>query len=275
MNSTNLVENLGLKVTLIEPNINREASTYINDHYFELIKYIKALGIIDKATDLLADVAVSILTDENEGEGYDAFHESREDSGIMMLKQFILLRIQGYAKNIKYSSDKIEQHNSYVITKESIKTEKLDKNGKVMLDKNGNVKYESKVIKRRVLETCTAYAATFNESGNLEEDNDSFQKAYAMASIADSTDEIDCSLSVRDSIETCIDICSIHNIKIMNIFKNIDKLGDMLSKYKTNSVLENLASLVSYHSDLAEALQNVMDFSKNNKDEFQLILQEF
>lgn len=274
MNKTSLIENLGLTVKLVEPEINHVASDYLNKHYFELLKYIKTkFKIKTKAEDLLSDVMSSLLMAEEEGEGYNAFYDgSREDEGIILVEQFVIGRIKGYAKNAKYNDEIIEQHRAKTRVKQVVKSEKLDSKGKVMKDKLGNIKYERNVVKVEKEEVVTVYAASFNEGNDITENNDSFQIGYAMASVNDTTNEVDCSESVKDCIDLCIDICSVHNFNILNIFKHIDELAALAKSTRNYCVFEELNKLVNYHEDLADAIQTVFEFSTYNRDKLQTLL---
>ena len=100
-----LDSSLGLSARIIEPDVNREASTYIINNYSNLISVIRQCDIsAEKANDLLHDVYISIVDAEDNGEGFDMEFGSRIDEdnnvdfNIMNVEQFVIGRIKLYAK---------------------------------------------------------------------------------------------------------------------------------------------------------------------------------
>ena len=80
---------LGLKVKLVEPQINREASNYIMEHYRDVVKIIRSTGGVDtdKIEDLIQDVYISIIESEEDGNGFDMNYGTH---GLMNVEQFVL-----------------------------------------------------------------------------------------------------------------------------------------------------------------------------------------
>ena len=270
-----------LFATLVEPEINNEASTYIKDHYNELIVYIKQMDIKDeKASDLLHDVFVSIVELENDGEGFDMDFCNTDDSeeiSVMDVAQFVKGRIKLYAKNTKYRTDIIESVPVSIKKIEYTYEPEVDARGRQVIGKNG----QAKLIRTRNAENIqvfmTTSAASFNEGGDKLEDNDDFQRAYASAYTADSADDILLIDELRDRISYCIDICDLHGVKIVNILKNVDSLADMLGdvskKKKTaDNIFSALTDLVSYHDELGRDLIEIFKFSANHKAVFNQII---
>lgn len=286
INSKNI--SVGLSASIVEPTINREASKYIVENYNTIMNHIKKTDVRDeKAHDLLHDVFISIYEAESNGEGFNAEYGSKIDENgeyemnFMDVAQFVHGRVKLYAKNNKYRTDMIESSNISVIQTETVYETEMDKHGREIIGKDGKAKVTKKVIKTKKTLDVSTHAASFNEGADdLLTDNDSFQRAFAMASVADSTDDITEHLSIRDNIDFCISICDTADVKIINLFKNIDLISQMLgdvSKKKKSSegVFSKLTELAEYHDQFAEALINVFKYSSKNRNEFEAIISTY
>lgn len=276
---------IGMYASIIEPEINREASEYIQANYYDLIGWIsKKLEIKDdKKYDLLNDVFISVVNSEDDGEGFDMEYgekmgRSDEDSpNIISCEQFIKGRLKLYAKNNKYRTDIVEHGNSYVYRSDVYYETEVDKNGQVVLGKDGKPKLVRHVNKKKVGVTITSHAASFNQGGDVESNNDDFQKAYAMAAVADSTDDTVEILSLREQIDYCIDVCELHGVHILNMFKNLDMLADLLGEYskkrkKAESVFSKITELAEYHDEFGETLISILNYSAKNRAAFDLVM---
>lgn len=275
---------LGFSAFIKEPIINREASNYIRDHYNELIGVIRKSEIKEeKAQDLLHDVYISIVEAEENGNGFDMeFGSSVNENGdidvnLMDVSQFVIGRIKLYAKNPKYRSDIVEGVSGNVTQTEIYYTEEIDSNGQTVLGKDGKPKLIKKVERHKVPVMITSSAASFNEGGDVDENNDEFQKAFALASMADSTDDITEMMSIREQIDYCIDICSLHDVNLLNILKNMDMLAAMLGDYSrkkktAESVFSKITELIEYHTELADNLMEIFRFSATHRAVFDEIM---
>jgi len=256
---------------LLEPNLNREASDYIMDNYQSLLMVIRAEGIKDeKAYDLLHDVYLSIYEAEDNGEGFDPNY----GDGVMDVSNFVKGRVRRYASNKKYRTDIMETVTDTIIETEVIESIATDIQGRPIKRKGKN-KTVREVVKRKREITVNVYQASFG--GMDEEDkNDSFQTAYAMASVSDSTDDIAEALSLREQIDTCIDICEMHKFNILNVFKHMDLLASMLAtgsrKKSADSVFSKLSTLVKEHDELADSLMSVLQFSSKHREIFDAVI---
>lgn len=279
---------MGLSASIIEPMINREASKYIVEHYDDIMKHIRKTDVKDeKAHDLLHDVYISIYEAESNGEGFDMEYGSKIDENgeyemnIMDVAQFVHGRVKLYAKNNKYRTDVIENSNISVVQADTVYETEMDKHGNEVIGKDGKVKVVRRVVKHKKTLDISTHAASFNEGADdLLTDNDSFQRAFAMASVADSTDDVTEQLSLRDNIEFCISICDTANVKIINLFKNIDlisqMLGDISKKKKSaEGVFSRLTELAEYHDQFAEALISVLRYSSKNRSAFEAIISTY
>lgn len=273
--------NFNLDSVLVEPETNDEASTYITNRYTDLIRIIKSNGIKDeKAHDLLHDVYISICEAEADGRGYDMEYSAKNgNDNIMLVEQFVIGRIKLYAKNSKYRTDVIETGKTTCTKTVCIETPLVDKNGQVY-DKYGNPVMERKYTKEKVNIVASISAASYNPGSDVSDNNDSFQKAYAMATSNDTIDELAEYYSLKEQIDYCIDLCSLHNINILNILKNIDKLASMLGdcskKKKTaDTVFSKLNELVEYHTEFGDALMNILKYSSSNRANFDIILSAY
>lgn len=275
---------LGLEAKIIEAEVNHEASEYISTHYRELIKFIKSLSIKEeKANDLLHDVYISVVTAENEGNGFNMEYGSTvNDDGtincrLIDIAQFVYGRIKLYAKNAKYRTDIVESGNNYVNETKVYYESVLDAKGKEILDKDGNIKTVKKVEKTKVPILVSMVAATPNEGGDIVDNNDDFQKAFYTASVSDSTDNVTDMLSMQEQIDFCVDLCNMHNVNIVNILKNIDILSDMLGDYSKKkrvpeTVFKKITELATYHDEFRNALVDVIKYSATNKGDFERLM---
>lgn len=92
----------GAGCEMIDYEINREASEYMVDHYDELVRQVKKMGISEeRAYDLVHDVYVSIVRAENDGEGYDM--SKGKTGNIIAVHEFIYGRLKRYSLNEKYT----------------------------------------------------------------------------------------------------------------------------------------------------------------------------
>lgn len=268
---------------IVEPEINREASQYIVENYRKLLGIVKSYDIKeDKAEDLLQDLFISIVDSEDNGEGFDMEYSNgdKEDTQILSVEQFVLGRAKLYSKNFKYRSDIVEGYASYTTETNVYYDSILDENGQEVIDRKGNVKKVKKVEKVKKPILFTINAASFDESNSSEDTNDDFQKAYALAYTTDSQDDVAELLSLRENIDYCIDICEINGINILNIFKNMDRIADMLGdfskkKKSSDSVFSKLSELVEYHDDFGRTLMEILKFSSSNRAQFDSIVASY
>jgi hypothetical protein len=268
----------GIDAVLVEPEYNNEASTYITNNYNQLLKYVRSLGIKEeKAGDLLQDVFVSIAEAEADGRGYDIDYSLKNgNDNFMVVEQFVIGRIKKYAKNSRYSTDVVETGRmSYSVT-ECVESPALNSNG-YMYDKYGNQIMEKHYTTKNTAIPTTVSAASYNQGNDQTDINDSFQKAYAMATTADSIEDIAELYSLREQIDYCISVCSLHDFNIVNLLKNMDMLADMLGdpskKKKTaDSIFTQLSDLVDYHTDLGEALTSILRYSSSNRTNFDSVI---
>ena len=269
---TDLEQSLCGCAQIIEPTFNNEASTYIINNYSQVYEHVRKEGIReDKAQDLVEDVLLSILEAERNGEGFDPNY----GEGYMDVSQFVHGRIKLYCKNSRYRSDIVDEATDTMV--QTIVTEVPETNatGDIVYGKDGKAKIRKQTEKKKITTKVQVYAASPNY--NDEDDADSFQVAFALAATSDSTDDIADMIDLRSNIDTCIDICSLHNINILNIFKNIDALGCMLSSKKktSESVFYKLSELIEEHDEMADSLRNVLTFSAKNRDTFDSVLATF
>lgn len=279
--------------TIIEPNINREASTYLLTDYKNILNNLiksnskRAHRIdINKAEDLLHDVYISLVEAEENGEGFDMEYGSRVNENgevepnLISVEQFVNGRIKLYAKNSKYSSSVVESKSDTVNERHVILSTEIDRDGNDVIAKNGKKKLVKKVRNKKVGITVSTVAASFNDGGDVVDNNDDFQRAYAMSAVADTTDDIAEQLSLRSQIDYCIDICSLHGVNILNILKNIDTidrlLGDNGAKLKHGeSVFSKLAELANYHTELGDTLMDILRYSSRNRAAFDAVISTY
>lgn len=267
---------LGLEVRLFEVVENHDASEFLGNNINKILNYIHTLGIKDKANDLLQDVALSLLKAEACGEGYDAGHFEGQ---YITVEQFVYSRIKAYAKNIRYQDNVAETGKTVnkVVSVEYV--EKIGKDGNALKDLNGNTIYSKIKTTDKVNVQVNTFSASFEAGGDdIASRNDSFQKAYAEASVDDLTDDVDEKLSIKENIEICIDICAMYDIKIINVFKNIQLIASLLADHrasKFNAMFSKLREVIEYNDELADAFYSVLNFSSNHGDEFESLIAEY
>ena len=230
----NTMENtMGIGTMFLEPEVNREASNYISDNYYEIIANAPKFGVNpDKCEDLVNDVFISIIEAENEGNGFD-MGKAREGD-IILVSQFVYGRLKGYAKNHKYRTDLVEKRYSADLTKD------ID------------------VI------------ASSGSSSDFEA-MDSFQKAYAMASTEGDIDAVIEERSIREEIDYCLGFDSIVELSLMAFFKNIDMLADPESDVH-KSLFDKLKDAMKVHDEFSEAFKSVIKYSMQNRESFDEII---
>lgn len=233
---------------IIEPdNYNHSATDCLKDIITKPNKYAKVRNSLikrgvsfDKVSDLLMDVYVSLMNAENDGECFDADYSIT--SNCMVVEQFVIGRLYKYAKNSKYSKTDSESGTTR-IGKESI--------------------------------TVRVCAASFSDSNDFVDNNDSFQRAYANASSADQIAGIDDLYSIKEQVDYCIDVCNLRGIKLINVLKNIDKLAELISNNRSKNgmdIFDKLRTVALQNEQFAAELVEVINFSANNRPAFEKLL---
>ncbi len=238
----------GTVVSFRGGELSREGSDYINEHYKDLIHYTKSLGISENnAYDLVNDVYLRLYDEESSGGGFNPHYFGEQEE--ITISQWIYSRIKKYSKNIEYRKDVVESAGSAMVYMKEV-------------DIDGEVSYHRERV------TYKTMSASFD---SVDED-DSLQAAYRIASVSDDLSEIEEMMSLQEQIEFCVDICNLHEIKIVNVFKNIDRLGELLKSAKNNrqvqKVFSGLTKLAKEHDEFAEALTGVMRVAQNNRTLF-------
>jgi hypothetical protein len=273
---------LGMDMTLIEPKICRDASNYMVENYSEIVKKIENMGIKEKANDLLHDMFISMVEAEDNGEGFDMEYgiKNSENGTVMDVAQFVYGRAKLYAKNTKYRNDVIERGKFRVLEVNTYYETEMDDKGRVVIGKDGKPKLNKVTTKTKNTLCASTYAASFDQGGDKMEGNDEFQKAFSVACLTDTVDDITEILSLKEQIDFCIDICDNNDIAIINVFKNIDYLAKMVAdvnkrKKAAESVFNKITELVNYHDEFAESLRSVLLFSGNNRNAFDAVMSAY
>lgn len=129
-----------------------------------------------------------------------------------------------------------------------------------------NVKYRTDVVQAN--KSFGVIASSSSLSGEVDE-LDSFQKAYVLAECYDDLESIEDELSLRENIEYCITFDSELKLSMLALLKNVDSLNNL----NINKTLFNpLKKLISTNKEFADALIDVLEFSKNNKLAFNRVL---
>ena len=228
-------------IGLIEPDINHEASEYIVENLATITRQARKMVGVDpnKVEDLVQDLIESILRSESRGEGYRIDHN--EDGKVISVAEFVYGRLKGYSRNTKYQIGSGERH---AVTRNT--------NGK-----------STQVVD---FEVISASSANENDYDSMS----AIQKAYATAySYYNSIDDIDASVSLQQDIEFCIDFNEVVGFDFRNLFKNIDLFGSMDFD---GAMFDRLRSAMNFHTELKEALHNVLTACANDRSAFDAVV---
>lgn len=226
---------------LIDPVINRQASQYCAEHRDELVRRARMISGVDpsKAEDLVDDVFLSIITAENEGDGYDISHSNAGD--VISVSDFVLGRIKGYAKNKRYSIEGSDRH----------------------------LKNSSDEKGTKVADFDIVFASS--NSGDPDDMN-GVQLAYHNAhKYEDELDAVEDQIALRQSIEFCIDFSEAVRFDFLNMFKNIDIFSGDFDK----SIFDGLIEQLKHHNELSDALYNVIECAVKHRDIYDSVLATF
>lgn len=263
-----------VETTLIDCDVNHLASDYIIKNYKSLLGVVHSYGIDEHAEDLIGDVYASILKAEEEGEGFDmSYRENR----VIAVGEFVGSRIKKYACNVKYKNGATEVGTYRVESDVVEETYKINADGTYMMDKHGNLIKTKRKVRKSTKVRCSIYAASADDT-NEDGINDEMQLAYnRAASTCDDLGSIEDTLSIKSDIETCIDIASIRGVNILNIFKNLDDIGMMLAKKgrEKNVAFDKIREVAKNNDEFAEALISVMNYSKDNRAEFEEMIMTY
>ena len=225
----------GMFAKFIEPRVNTEASDYFAEHFDEIRRQARKMGIhADFVDDLVADVWQSIREGELNGNGYDVSHSNEGD--VITVEEFVYGRIKGYSMNIKYRPE--------------ISERRISKNS------------------TRSIEIISASSTDTSELDKL----DNFQKAYAMAATYDDIDAIEAEMSLRSNIEFCMGFDNEIGFNIINLLKNIDAFANIGFN---SSLFDKLKEACNYHADFSEAFKDIMGLAISCKPVFESVVASF
>lgn len=212
----------GMEVMFIEPDVNREASTYLAKNWDKVYQnLVKWQWVPEQSVhDLMSDVWLSIKKAEDMGDGFDVSYSNEGDA--ITVEQFVYGRMKGYSRNDRYHPGEFERR----------KTKKAENRVSISL-------------------------ASCSDDTDLDALS-SIQKAYALASTADDTEAVDLELSLRSNILYCMNYNEHIGFNILNLFKNIDMFG---KSGFNNSIFDKLRSTAKAYKDFGEALQEVLTCS--------------
>lgn len=222
----------GMEAKFIEPEVNNEASHFLETHMDEVKKQVMKMGVhIDMVTPLIHDVWISLRTDELNGNGYSISHSNEGD--VITVEGFVYGRIKGYTRNSKYRVDASEKHHSKDQTK--------------------------------CVEVVSASADDVTDLDKLN----SFQRAYAMAASHDDIEDVDAEISLRSNIEFCMDFDEVAGFSMLKFFKNIDSIA---SVGFSNSLFDKLKEALNYHDQFGQAFKEAMMVCRSNKSVFDSVV---
>jgi|LSQX01.2.fsa_nt_gb hypothetical protein len=95
----------GIPNRILEPEINRLATTFVEENYERLVTQARKMGRKmgvnpELCYDIVHDVYVSLQRSENNGEGYDPNKGRKSD--YISLEEFVYGRLKSYSRNEKY-----------------------------------------------------------------------------------------------------------------------------------------------------------------------------
>lgn len=136
-----------------------------------------------------------------------------------------------------------------------------------------NKRYDVRYVESR--NGCDLVAASADESDS-EDKLSGFQAAYKNASTYDDIDNIEVELSVRDAIETCMDLCYGSTVSIASLFREVESIDSLIGRYSRSknvkSVFTELQNINKDHPEFLEAMTLALKFRAGHKDAFISIL---
>ena len=207
-----LQESLGLSSNLFEPETNNEASHFFETKYNDLCKLgRKQVG--NKYQELLHDVYVSILVKEREGE---AFNANYFEGTMISVEEYVISKIMACSKNKKYTDNNIKK---VIEKKKVVHKSNISINDVIVLKSNTYRMQRKEVIYMECLVGSTV------QSDSIERTSTNSPIVAYMNTVSEAANnsvlEAEERMCIRENIETCIDICGIRGINIINIFKSI------------------------------------------------------
>lgn len=223
----------GMEARFIEPPVNSIASDYIAEHFEDIIRQVRRMGVHqDQVYDLVQDVWKSIKEAELEGNGYDVSHSDEGD--IITVAQFIFGRIKRYSMNSRYHPEVSER------------------------------------CRRANTTRCVEIIAASSADGTDLDNLDGFQKAYAMAASYDEIDGLDEVLSLRSNVEYCRKFNDVIGFDIVRLFKDIDI---MTRTNFHPGIFDKLKEVMKGHDDFAEAFKEVLSVSNKSRPVYDEIIE--
>ena len=227
---------------LVEPEVNHLATEFFVENYNTIIAQAKKMvnntnGVsvdASKVEDLVQDVYMSLLAAENEGNGYDP--KKSYEGDYVTVAEFVFGRLKLYAKNRRYSPEGCDRH---TVTKRV--------NGEAVSMVDFDIVYASA------------------DDNKEPEEMSSLQRAYANAAcLEDGVEAVNEIMSLRQSMEFCIDFSQVVGMNFKAMFEHIDDFsGDI-----DNSIFDNLRDQLKYHDELSEALFNVLSSAVTHRAAF-------
>lgn len=276
-------DNCGVQAVLKEKPVDRSISDYIIENYDNLVKYIRrTLGITyDKANDLLHDVYVNAVQSENNGvEIYDEIDIASGKVFEITTSQLVYRRLKLYSKAPKYHNETCETGRTKILTRETGLVSDIS------VDEEGNVEYRNKrgrlVMKPMDIQVVPTYSRPDGDADS-ENEMDKFQACYTYAASFDDLDSIVEYASLRDEIDFCVDVCSLHGYDIMRILKKIDSLSKMISdkvdknelKSFSRTAFSTLRNIIDNNDELEESLMDILLFASKNRDAYDMLISTY
>lgn len=259
-----IVENFNLEVAFKEPTTNREASEFITNNYNELVGQVVRMGVHkDMAYDVVADVFMSVVKAEENGEGFDSNYQGENRD----IEQFVYGRLKGYSKNQKYRTDVIHTSNNLY------KLEELNRRKDEILNIADDTIREIKLIEieEEIYNVKSSAITVYAGSSSTDDVDtmDSFQKAYATAGAYDDLESVEAMIDIREQIEYCLEFEGRLGISVRGLLKNIEVLSsDLVNK----TLFDKVKDAVKYHDEFGEALRDIIEFSSLRKELYEDII---
>ena len=230
MNGTTIF-NSGIK----EPEIDRQASTFISEHFNELVKAAFKMGVDpNKCEDIVQDVALSIFRQEEFGEGFNENNGKLDEP--ITVREFVFGRLKGYSANIKYRKP----------------TE-------------APIKVTNKSTNKEEFQLNLIPATSLSDDVDTMS---SCQKAYATASCNDDMSNVDEAESIEEELRYVLSFDRICNGGISSLLKEID----YFKMNCENKEFSNLFNFTRFNGTFKEALTDVIKFSGTNRTRYDIAI---
>lgn len=221
-----------------EPEIDRQASDFISGHFFELVKAAHKMGVdANKCEDIVQDVTLSILKQEEYGEGYDMNKGNRSEP--ISPREFVYGRLKMYSKNVKYR----KQTEAPVFVKGA----------------DGKAEEQMNII------PSTVMTDDLEQMTKAQRDFVNAQKRFLTDDDAvTGVDAVDEAESIEEQMKYVLSFDRMCNGSISALLKKID----YFKENPDNKEYKDFCNFSNFKAPFIEALTDIIKFSGTNREKY-------